>query len=165
MWFRLQPVDASYGDRAPHTFRYVIELAAPPDRVFQILGDPTQWPKWFPDMTGMRWLSPEGDRAKVGARRLAETRSGDVEEHFTVWGPGKRIAFYAERMSTPLDTEFMEDYHLEPIGAGRTKMTWLVHSRPRRGIAILHPIIRPIFGRMFRKGSEALVDYVAGLRA
>lgn len=143
----------SYGDRAPHSFRYVIELAAPPERVFQILTDVTEWPRWFPDMTGMRWLSPEGERGKVGSRRLAETRSGDVEEHFTVWEPGKRLAFYAERMSTPLVTEFMEDYQLEGLPGGRTRMLWLVHYRPRRGITLLHPIIRPIFARMFRKGS------------
>lgn len=161
MWFDLRALDADYGARAPHSFRYVVELAATPQRVFQILADPAQWPKWFPDMRAMRWLSPEGERARVGACRQADTKSGDVRERFVAWEPGKRMAFYAEQMSTPLVSEFLEDYVLEPAGEGRTRLTWLVHYRPRRGIALLHPIIRPIFDRMFRKGSEALVEYVA----
>jgi hypothetical protein len=161
MWFSLRPVGPDYGSSAPKSFVYDVELAAPPDVVFAILADAKEWPKWFPDMTGMKWLSPEAERGKVGARRLAETRSGDVEEHFIVWEPNRRIAFYAERMSTPLVTEFMEDYHLEAAGPDKTRLKWLVHYRPRTAIAFLHPIIRPIFDRMFRKGSEALVTYVA----
>lgn len=161
MWFRLDPVDADYGARAPRSFRYVVELAASPEVVFDLLGDPDEWPRWFPTMRGMRWLSPPEERARVGARRQADTTSGDVRERFVVWERGKRMAFYAEAMSTPLVSEFMEDYVLEDLGGGRTRLTWLVHYRPRPVVALLHPIVRPIFDRMFRRGSEALVRYVA----
>lgn len=161
MWFDLRAVGPDYGDVAPKSFVYEVELAAPPEKVFAILADPAQWPKWFPDMRGMRWLSPEGERGKVGARREADTKSSKVEEHYVVWETNRRMAFYAERMTIPLVVEFMEDYHLEPLGSGRTKLKWFVHYRPRASLGFLHPVVRPVFDRMFKKGSEALVAYVA----
>ncbi len=161
MWFRLKDLDADYPARAPRRFVIERELACSADRLFTLLGDPDQWPRWFPDMRAMRWLSPEGERAKVGAIRRADTGSGDVIEHFVAWDPPRRIGFYAEKMSTPIATEFFEDYVIEALGPDRSRLKWTVGYQLRLPLRPLAFVIVPRFAKMFDDAGDALVKYVA----
>jgi hypothetical protein len=160
MWFHLAPLAPDYPYRAPHKFVMVRELAKPPAEVFAILSDPDEWPRWFPGMTRMTWVSPDGERRKVDAVRRADTTSGDVFEHFVVWDEGKRLGFYVERMTTPLVSEFFEDYVIEPVGSDRSRLTWIVAFRPRIFFWPLMFAIRPRFAKMFEDGADAFVRYV-----
>src|SRR5437868_5537947 len=137
------------------------ELAASREDVFAILADERQWPKWFPDMHRMTWISAEADRNKPHAVRRADTGSGDVIEHFVVWDAPTRIGFYAERMTTPLASEFFEDYVIEAIDAKRSRLVWTVAYRPRLPFRPLMFLIRPRFAKMFDVAADAFVRYVA----
>lgn len=164
MWFTLTPLDADYPSRAPHRFVMEREVATSADALFSLLADPEAWPKWFPDMRGMRWISPEGERARVGSIRRADTGSGDVIEHFVAWDVGRRLAFYAHQMTTPLVSEFFEDYVISPLGPDRARLVWTVAFRPRLPFRPLMFAIRPRFAKMFDDGADALVRYVAAKR-
>ena len=160
MWFTLQAVTPDYGARAPGTLKYEFVIDASPERVFAILSDIEQWPKWFPDMRSVVWHSPPSERNRVGARREVDTKSSKLIEHFIAWEENKRMAFYAEAMSVPLAREFMEDYRLEAHGEGQTKMTWLVHYRLRLFLRPFDGLVRIKFGGMFESATKALQAYV-----
>lgn len=161
MWFTLTALDADYPARAPHRFVMEREIPLSASALFALLADTSAWPKWFPDMRGMRWISPEGERARVGAIRRADTGSGDVIEHFVAWEPGVRMAFYAEKMSTPLVSEFFEDYVITPLGEARARLVWTVGFRPRLPFRPLMFVIRPRFAKMFDDAADALVRHVS----
>lgn len=160
MWFKLNALTPDYGSRAPGTLQYAFVIDAPPERVFAILSDSTQWTKWFPDMRSVVWHSPPSERNRVGARREVDTKSSKLIEHFVVWEENKRMAFYAEAMSVPFASEFMEDYWLEPHGAHQTKMTWLVHYKLRLFLRPFDALVRTKFGGMFEGATKALQAYV-----
>lgn len=164
MWFTLRPLPESYARTARHTFVMERELETSAEALFALLADAEAWPKWFPDMRRVTWLSPEGERARVDAVRRADTGSGDVIEHFVVWDAPRRFAFYAERMSTPLVSEFFEDYEITPLGPQRSKLRWVVAFEPRLVFRPLMFAIRPRFAAMFDGAADALVAYVKRTR-
>jgi hypothetical protein len=136
------------------------EVSVSAEKLFAILADETEWPKWFPDMRAMSWISPEPERRRVHAVRRADTGSGDVIEHFVVWDAPKRLAFYAERMTTPIASEFFEDYVIEPLDGGRARLTWTVGYLPRIPFRPFMFLIRPRFAKMFDAAADALVRHV-----
>lgn len=159
MWFTLRALPADY--RSPHQFVMVRDVALAPDALFSLLADATEWPRWFPGMKRVTWISPEGEREKVGAVRRADTEPGDVFEHFVAWDRPRRLAFYVEKMTTPYVHEFFEDYVIEPAGEGRSRLTWTVAFAPRLVFRPLMFAIRPRFAKMFDDAADALVAYVA----
>lgn len=161
MWFTLRTLDADYVSRAPNTFVMRREVPVSAEKLFEVLADEREWTKWFPDMRAVRWLSPEADRRKAHAVRRADTGSGDVIEHFVVWDAPRRMAFYAERMSTPLASEFFEDYLVEPIGADRARLVWTVAYQPRLPFRPFMFAIRPRFAKMFDDAADALVRHLS----
>lgn len=161
MWFQLRTLDADYLSRAKNTFVMKREVGLSAEALFALLADAAEWPKWFPDMSGVSWISAEPDRAKVHAVRRANTGSGDVIEHFVVWDSPKRMAFYAERMTTPIASEFFEDYVIEPLDGGRARLTWTVAYLPRLPFRPFMFAIRPRFAKMFDDAADALVRHVA----
>lgn len=160
MWFTLRTLDSDYLSRAPHAFVMRREFDVSAEKLFAILADEKEWPKWFPDMRGVTWLSAETDRNKPHAVRRADTGSGDVIEHFLVWDAPHRMAFYAERMTTPLASEFFEDYVIEPLGPDRARLVWTVAYQPRLPFRPFMFAIRPRFAKMFDDAADALVRHV-----
>lgn len=163
MWFDLKPLEDSYPYVAKHKFVMTRELAVTPARAFAILADTNEWPRWFPGMARVTWISPEAERNRPHAVRRADTTSGDVVEHFVVWDEGKRLAFYVERMTSPYVSAFFEDYVLEAVGDDRSRLTWIVAFEPRVVFRPLMFAIRPRFAKMFDEAADALVRYVAKL--
>ncbi|MFO0714223.1 MAG: SRPBCC family protein [Sandaracinus sp.] len=161
MWFTLTPLDAAYPSRARDRFVMARTIPLSPEALFDLLADPAEWPRWFPDMRGMRWISPEPERARVGAIRRADTGSGDVIEHFVAWDRGVRLAFFAEKMTTPLVSAFFEDYVIRAVGPGRSELVWTVAFEPRLVFRPLMFAIRPRFATMFDQAADALLRYAS----
>lgn len=155
MNFKLKPCDADHGRTAPFAFRYSVDLDAPADRVFQTLASDV-WTDFFPDIRSVKWLSGTGG---VGSVREVTTDALTVRERFIVWEAGKRMMFYAEGMSLPLVTEFTEDFELTPLGDARCRLRWDVGYRPRTVFRPIHPVLRVIFDRMFRRGVDGIQKY------
>ena len=161
MWFQLRTLGPDYPSSAPYKFVMVREVDVSREKLFAILADEKEWPKWFPDMRGVTWISPESERRKVAAVRRADTGSGDVIEHFVAWDAPTRMAFYAARMTTPIASEFFEDYVLEPLGEQRARLTWTVAYLPRVPFRPFMFLIRPRFAKMFDDAADALVRHLA----
>lgn len=156
---RLRDVELDFFDHPPAHFRNEIELPAPPERVFALLGDPPGWASWFDDMKSGAWTSapPYG----VGATRTMVLGLTTAEERILAWEPGRRFAFRIERLGVPLVRAMDEDYRLEPTPSGCT-LVWFVAYEPTWLARAVHPLVRAVFGRQFRRSLEGLRRKLAG---
>jgi hypothetical protein len=158
MRFSCRPVDASFFDTAPMRFKNVVELDAPPARVFAIFEDGESWPKWFRAIQKVTWTSnkPYG----VGTTRTAWLSTVTLDEHFFRWEQNRRCSFYVTGQSMPLAHALAEDYLLEEFAPGKTRFTYSVALEPRPLVAMGGPFSRMYFGSMFKSACKNLQSYV-----
>jgi uncharacterized protein YndB with AHSA1/START domain len=154
MWFALEPTELDYTDRSPHRIETVATIAAPPERVFDILSDAQRMSSWFHDLVGVRWTTPAPHG--VGSTREVQLEALTVKERFLSWEPGRRLSFSIYAMTLPLAHRLVEDIQLEADGAGRTRVQWRVHYTPSLLMRLVHPAVRAIFARMFRTSLQQL---------
>ena len=105
-----------FGDEAS------VEVTAPPDAVWALVGDPLRTPEWSPVCRRVEWIAPstgpaEGARFRGHnqLRGIRWSRDCQIDE----WQPARTIAFHTEfkgRESTRWR------YRLEPTGTG-TRVT------------------------------------------
>lgn len=158
MWFACTPRDLDW--KAPYVIRNEAELDAPPDRVFAIWADLDQWPKWFPDIRGGVWQTPPPHGAH--SRRDVTLTLLSVREQFLAWEPGRRFAFTMTASSLPLARSIVEEYRLEPLDGGRSRFVWEVRFDLRLPLVPASPLVRLVFGKMFRDATAGLKSYVSG---
>lgn len=156
MWFPTTPSDLSYVDASPDRIAVVQSIAAPPERVFDIVAAGERQDEWFQDFVACRWQSPEPHG--VGATREIQLKMLTVKERFLAWERGRRFAFSIDAISLPLVRQMVEDMRFEPEGGG-TRLVWHVHYTPSRVMRPVHPAARAVFGRMFRSSAEGLRRY------
>jgi uncharacterized protein YndB with AHSA1/START domain len=161
---------AAYASTRPDTFRIVrsATIAAPPARIFAIITDFREWPKWSPwqkldpAMTQTLSGSPSGrgavqewtGNAKAGAGRTEIT--GVVEN--------ERVTLQLD-MIRPMRARNEVIYTLEPV-AGGTRMTWAMtgtQSLPAKVFATVVDFDR-LVGKDFEAGLENLKKLVEGRR-
>jgi uncharacterized protein YndB with AHSA1/START domain len=163
MWFDLEPVPLERIDALPYRIENTALFDAPPARVFQIWGEPERPAEWFQGWVGHQWTT---ERRGVGAERVVELRGLSVKERFLVWDQGKRMTFHIYAMTLPLAQALVEDLTFEPGQPGKpgddetTRVRSVVRYRPALIARLFHPIVRAIFGRMFKSTVEGLNRYV-----
>ena len=154
-----RPVDATFFETAPERFRYEVELACTPARLFEILEDPASWPRWAPGIARVEWTSPRP--YGVGTTRTVSLRGGpQIVEEFTVWEPGRALAFHVREATEAVWWSFAERYEIVASGAG-CKLTWTIAYAPRDVFAKLHPWIRPAMRATLKVFTLLLRRYVA----
>ena len=149
-------VPMTLDDLSTASFRFdaAAELPCSPARLFDDLGEPESWPRWFPLMRRARWTSAE--TACVGARReVAFLLLGSFEETILAFEPGARVAFTMIRTSSPLPARMAEDYRIYPIGDG-CRLEWTVVSEPTRLGRVAQPTLPLLFGGLWRAGAPRL---------
>jgi uncharacterized protein YndB with AHSA1/START domain len=95
-----------------------VEVDAPRDRVWQLLTDPAELPRWWPDAAE---LEP-----RVGGRVVLNFGPGDVSGEITTWEPPRALAFTwigSDRPTVELHVAFTVD----DLGDGRSRVS-VVHS-------------------------------------
>jgi uncharacterized protein YndB with AHSA1/START domain len=160
MWFDAEPVPLERIEELPYRLESTAIFDAPPARVFQIWGEPERPEEWFKDWVGHQWTT---EHRGVGAERVVELRALSVKERFLVWDPSKRMTFHIYAMTLPLVEALVEDLTFEPANVGddrTTRMRSVVRYRPALITRLFHPILRPIFGRMFKSTVEGLSRYL-----
>ncbi len=138
-----------------HHLRSDRTVAAPADRVFEILATGERQDRWADGFRAVHWHGsrPHG----VGSLRDVRLRWITVRERFLAWEPGARFAFSADAMSLPLARRMVEDITLTPLDDDRCRLTWQVHLTPA---APLTPLAGPLVARV----STPLFDgFAAGL--
>ena len=135
-------------------------IAAPADRVYDLIADPRHWSKWSawnkrdPAMD-IRYSGPDfGQGAKWSWKSKSQ---GDGEMTFTAAEPAKRVAF--DLYFPDFGTTSKGELRFEPAGPG-TRVTWTMNG---------HMGSNPIY-HCFALGADGMVgkdfeEGLAGLKA
>ena len=149
MVFWLEPVDASFLERAARRFDLHHDYDAPPDVVHRsflgFVGDPP----WSPGFVGVDWWTPprQLDGAVMDELYAFMSMRVRVIEHV----PGARSVAYVERWSMPLATRMVQLVETYTVPGGRTRLRYRVAYDPPR---IFAPMVSPV-EYLFRRWFEA----------
>ena len=159
MWFAVEARDLSFTRTSRFRFENEAILDATPERAFEVVATGENQRMWLKDFVGFRWTTPAPHG--VGAERDVELKMVSARERFIAWDPGKRLAFTIHAMTLPLVGAMVEDMVFEPHGEGKTRFIWKAHYAPRLFMRPFHPILRLVFGELFRTTTTGLTDYLA----
>ena len=149
-------------DRLEDSFRFEAILDATPERVFRVFEDPDSWPVWAGAIKKVTWTSPKP--FQVGTTRDVDIIGGlTAHEHFFVWEPPYRMAFYFAGTNRPAVAALGEHYELEPLDGGRTRLTWRVAYESRSFMRYVAPLLRPVVRLMGLRIVKGLERYVRAL--
>lgn len=149
MVFRLEPVDASFLERASRSFDLHHDYDAPPEVVHRsflgFVGDPP----WSPGFMGVDWWTPPRvlDGAVMDELYAFMSMRVRVIEHV----PGARSVAYVDRWSMPLATRMVQLVETYAVPSGRTRLRYRVAYDPPR---IFTPMVSPV-EYLFRRWFEA----------
>jgi hypothetical protein len=123
MAYMLPPIDDAFFESAPLVVPAVVDLDAPPARVWEVLGSDDMW-SWAPIIDQLVWLTSRPQT--VGAtRRLRLLKVNTIEEEFYRWDENRRATFRVTQQTRPLLNGLAEDFLLDPLdGGARTRLTW-----------------------------------------
>ena len=159
MWFKMVSRDLNWAAKTDRKITNTITLPASPQRVFSILADMEQTPLWFKEIEGGCWNSTQTHC--VHAERTVHLDILSVREIFLAWEEGRRFAFSITESTLPLAVSIVEDYRLSPDKNGHTCLEWDVVYQLRWFVVPFNFLVVLIFGRMFRRAAQGLVEYVS----
>jgi uncharacterized protein YndB with AHSA1/START domain len=109
----LQPPE--WIDAAPIRVERMVEIAAPPEVVWEWISDHKKWPEWFTALDSVVVLgSPEG----VGGGRRVTVKKMALDEEFTAWDENEHFAFAIVRSKLPILESMAESVRIEPTDTG-----------------------------------------------
>lgn len=124
-----QIVGMEYFQQAPHSYTAVVEVDATPEQIFTSFEDENAWPDWALPITKVEWTSPKP--FGLGTTRRVSMMGGLVgDEVFIAWDYPKRMAFCFTHSSQKLVGSFAEDYIVEPLPNGKTRVQWNMAMTP-----------------------------------
>lgn len=147
MWFDVKPQSLDFVTRSPSHMHFDAAIYAPPERVFDVVASDDMG-AWLPDFREMRWTSPPP--RKVGSTRVVSLKMLAVKEIFLAWDRGRRLTFTMDAITLPIVDALVEDIKLEPFGPRHTRVRYGVHYTPKLWARPIEPIIRAVFGKLFR---------------
>jgi uncharacterized protein YndB with AHSA1/START domain len=132
--------------------RTSIDVAAPPDRVWEVLVDVDRWPEWTDSVTSVRSLDP-GPLA-VGARvEISQPRIPTGTYTVTALDPGSAFTWEQRQPGSTVSAH----HECIPLPDGRTRVELRV---------VMGGAVGGVVGRLYRKLTERyLAMEAAGLKA
>jgi carbon monoxide dehydrogenase subunit G len=140
-------------------FAHTIEVPQPPTRVFAVLDDFSQTPKWLARCTGIEALTPgpkaAGTKLRYGYKEGG--RSGTMDGEIAARAENERLTMkYGDKMM-----DVSVDFHMVPNGAG-TKLTHTIDITPRSFMTkLISPMIRSQLPKQTVTAMESLRDLLA----
>jgi uncharacterized protein YndB with AHSA1/START domain len=144
----LAPMDLEFLTNPPESLDFMVEIAASPEDVFDVVADTDKLGLWLSDFKSARWLTDPP--AGVDSRREVKLRLIAVEERFVVWERPKRFAFVMEAISLPIVAAMGEDMRIESKGDRRSVLRWRVAYAPTLLGKVLRPAARVVLSKLFR---------------
>lgn len=147
-------VDADDATTGPHSTTIVQPIAKPAAALFRCLEDGPAWKEWLG--IDVEWTSPLA--CGVGTTRTVKANGMAIDEVFTAYEPGRRMAFYFERAALPMKA-FSEDYVIVETGPDSCELHWSY------AYEWALPFGASVFGRVFRSNGEKALPKLAALMA
>ena len=148
-WHQLEPVDATFFDDAPFSYRYPVELTVPPERVWESLTSDRALADWGLPLRRLEWTSPRP--FGVGTSREVVLTGGLItfKERFFRWEEGERYSFYGESVDRNLLRSLAEDYLVEKTSAG-SRFTWTIAMTPTPRAKPLFTLGGPLNAQLYK---------------
>src|SRR3954453_18552410 len=129
-WFKVDPVDETFFDRAPTQVQGAFEIRKPAARVWSELTGPNPL-SWCRIIDRIDWTSSAP--FEVGTTRTVHALKGSnvMNERFFRWEEGRRKSFYVVESTAPLFQRVAEDYPVEPTSDGSCHFTWTIAWEPK----------------------------------
>jgi uncharacterized protein YndB with AHSA1/START domain len=114
--------DMTTQQQAPRVASTSREIAAGPERIFGLIADPAQQPRW--DGNDNLAEAPAGQRVRRAGDvfTMALTTGSVRENHVTEFEEGRRIAWKPAEVGQEPPGHLWR-WELEPVGASRTRVT------------------------------------------
>jgi carbon monoxide dehydrogenase subunit G len=140
-------------------FAHTIEVPQPPARVFAVLDDFSQTPKWLARCTGIETLTPGPKAAGTKLRYSYKEggRSGTMDGEIAARAENERITMkYGDKMM-----DVSVDFQMTPNGTG-TKLTHTIDITPRSFMTkLIAPMIRGQLPKQTVTAMESLRELLA----
>jgi uncharacterized membrane protein len=135
----------------PTRFEAVVDISAPPARVWEAWTDLERWPEWTSTVTSAEWLTPDG--MTIGARaRIRQPRLPVATWEVTELIPGARWVWVARGPGV----ETVAGHYVQPMGTGARAVATVDQRGPGGWL------IGALYGRLT---DRYVATEVAGLRA
>lgn len=148
------PLELHDGIVARHSFEHVVTSPCSAEETFDFLCEIASDAEWFPDFVAGEWETPAPHG--VGSERWFQSDLLWLHERIVAWDRGARFAFIGTQTTLPLMRRFAEEYLFTPTPDGGCRVTWRILYTPRAVFVPLHPILRPVFAKMFAEAAEAM---------
>jgi carbon monoxide dehydrogenase subunit G len=116
-------IGLAIGEKSYHndSFSRSVIISAPPNKVWEILGNPVSLPEWIPGIVKTTYLSKI--HTGIGVVREITLDDGTIiEEHFVDWKENEYVSYIMVR-GFPLRGYFAK-MAMEPLGEGAVLFTW-----------------------------------------
>ncbi len=140
MKFRpLKPVNLNFFKTANLSVTSVIEAKCTQELLMETIRGTTIWTEWAFAITNVDWTckKPYG----LNSTRTVSMLGGlTVKELFFHWQENQHVAFYVTESNIPCMESFAEDYLIEDLGNGITRLTWTVAMQMTGIFRIFAPV-------------------------
>jgi uncharacterized protein YndB with AHSA1/START domain len=143
----------------PIEFQHTIDVPQPPEKVFALLADVSQTPRWLARCTGIEMLTPPplvaGSKLRYSYKEGG--RIGVMEGEVTEFVDGRKLGFLYRDKMMRVGVHFA----MEPSGAG-TRLTHAIDITPQTFFAkLLSPLIRKQLPKQTITAMESLRTLLA----
>lgn len=159
---KLTPVDSTFLDGSPKTGapKTVVvkqHIAAPIQRVWDVIADNDTWTEWFPAMTECTTTSDPA--TGVGATRRVIVGALEADEIFVTWDEPHQWAFIITRTNIPMATKFLEQLELAEDSTG-TMVTYTGAFTPHLVTKLSYPLVKRGIKKSWTEGLQGLAAHV-----
>ena len=150
-------VGLDFLDSAPIKISLTADLDIAPAALFALFEDSDSW-AWA-TIKSVVWETekPYG----LGTTRTVDIAGqGKVQEYFLLWEQDQRMSFRFEKGEMKLVSALVEDYQVERLADGRSRLTWNVAMQLKGFISILTPILSSLMKKQFAGMLDNLVATV-----
>jgi hypothetical protein len=154
-----EKVELDFLDSAPIRISLAAELNITPEALFKLFEDPHSW-EWA-TIKSVTWET-EPPYGRGTTRTVDVAGQGKVQEYFLLWEQDKRMSFRFDKGEMKLVSALVEDYSVEALPDGRSRLTWNVAMQLRGFVRILSPLLSGLMTRRFAGLLDSLVVQVNG---
>lgn len=139
-----------------------IEIDAPPEAVWTELARYMHIDEFAPQITSVDALS-DGEDGVGSKRRNHFDNGGSMVEEVTDWRPDRGYTVQSSEFGSMPLHEMTADISIEPVGDGRSKVTWGTNFRPKYGPVgwlMGQTVMKRMMGGVIDGNLEALAEKV-----
>jgi hypothetical protein len=152
-------VELDFLDSAPIKISLKADLDITPEALFKQFEDVDSW-GWATIKSVIWETAPPYGRGTT--RTVDVTGQGNIQEYFLLWEQDQRMAFRFDRGEMKLVSALVEDYQVEALPDGRSRLSWNVAIQLRGFARILSPLLAGVMKRQFAGMLAKLVVQVNG---